>query len=137
MNVPNPQTRILAGVHCTISIASPVAHVVVVEIVGPDIGELGDAPLVVLNDLIAGRQALELFIDARAARGPSVDVSAQWAGWLRENRERFRYVNMLTRSRFVQLTADFVQRFAELGGRMRIFTEPAAFDTALELASRA
>ena len=43
---------------------------------------------------------------------------------------------MLTRSRFVQLTADFVQRFAELGPRMRIFTDPVAFDTALELAVR-
>lgn len=136
MSVPSPQPRVLAGVHCTITIAHPVEHVVIVEITGADIGELGDAPLVVLNDLVAGKQALELFIDARAARGPSVDVSAQWATWLRENRSHFRYVNMLTRSRFVQLTADFVQRFAELGARMRIFTDPSAFDTALELANR-
>jgi hypothetical protein len=43
---------------------------------------------------------------------------------------------MLTRSRFVQLTADFVQRFAELGDRMRILTDPTSFDTAVQLASR-
>jgi hypothetical protein len=40
---------------------------------------------------------------------------------------------MLARSKFVQLTADFVQRFAQLGDRMRIYTEAAAFDTALSL----
>ena len=131
-----PEPRVLAGLHCSITIAHPVEHVLLVEITGFDVGELGEAPLLVLHELLVGKKELELFIDARAARGPSVDVSAQWASWLRENRERFRYVNMLTRSRFVQLTADFVQRFAELGARMRVFTDPSAFDTALELASR-
>jgi hypothetical protein len=30
------------------------------------------------------------------------------------------------------MTADFVRRFADLQGLMRIYTEPAAFDAALE-----
>jgi hypothetical protein len=55
---------------------------------------------------------------------------------LRENRPRFHYVNMLTRSRFVQLTAAFVRRVAELGDYMRVFTDPAAFDTALNISVR-
>jgi len=38
---------------------------------------------------------------------------------------------MLTGSRFIRLTADFVRRFAELGDAMRIYTDPAAFDGAL------
>ena len=38
---------------------------------------------------------------------------------------------MLTGSRFIRLTADFVRRFADLGELMRIYTDPAVFDGAL------
>jgi hypothetical protein len=38
---------------------------------------------------------------------------------------------MLTGSRFVQLSAELVRRFAELGDLMRLYTDPAAFDEAL------
>lgn len=44
---------------------------------------------------------------------------------------RFRHISMLTGSRFIKLTADFVRRFAELGDLMRIYTDPSAFDGAL------
>jgi phage regulator Rha-like protein len=43
---------------------------------------------------------------------------------------------MLTGSRFVQMTADFVRRFAELGDCMLIYTEPSVFDETLEIALR-
>ena len=39
---------------------------------------------------------------------------------------------MLTGSRFVQLTADFVRRFAELGDSMSLYTDGKAFDEALQ-----
>jgi phage regulator Rha-like protein len=42
---------------------------------------------------------------------------------------------MLTGSRFVQLTADFVRRFAELGDAMHVYTDGAAFDEALRAAT--
>jgi hypothetical protein len=38
---------------------------------------------------------------------------------------------MLTGSPFIQLTAGFVRRFADLGEVMRIYTDPAAFEGAL------
>ena len=74
---------------------------------------------------------MELFVDARGARGPSVDVSTEWALWLGSNRERLRHVSMLTASRFVHVTADFVRRFADLGDVMRIYTDPSVFEGAL------
>ena len=43
---------------------------------------------------------------------------------------------MLTGSRFVQMTADFVRRFADLGDAMLIYTEPSVFDETLESALR-
>jgi hypothetical protein len=127
---------VFAGVHCTMAISRPTERAIVIHIAGTDIGELGRRPFAAVDELLKLHTPVELFIDARDARGPSVDVSAQWAAWLREHRERFEHVNMLTRSRFVQLTADFVQRFAELGDRMRIFTDASSFDAALGLQTR-
>ena len=74
---------------------------------------------------------VQLFIDARDVPGVSIAVSGEWAAWLQAHKSQLRNVSMLTGSRFVEVTADFVRRFAALQGIMRIYTEPAAFDAAL------
>jgi len=43
--------------------------------------------------------------------------------------------SVLTGAPFRQLTAKFVQRFADLGELMRIYTDAAAFDAALSKAA--
>lgn len=124
------------GRHSTIAIAQPVPHVVTVTITGRDVGEHGDGPLRMLDELLrAGSYAL--FIDARKTLGASIDVSNVWAQWLRAHRDHLHQVHMLTGSTFVQLTADFVRRFAELGDAMRIYTDGAAFDAALRACAAA
>jgi hypothetical protein len=115
---------------CTMTIDELAPGVVLMVIEGIDIGQLGEAPFRTMAQLLADRR-VELFIDARHARGPSMDVSGDWAVWLGRHRDELRHVSMLTGSRFVQLTADFVRRFAELGEIMRIYTEPSAFEGAL------
>jgi hypothetical protein len=127
--------RVFKALHSTLTIDRPRPHIVTLAIIGRDVGEHGDAPLRALDDeLRAGSFAL--YIDARDTRGASVDVSNIWAQWLRRNRDQLQEIHMLTGSRFVQLTADFVRRFAELGDAMRIYTDGAAFDEALQLATR-
>ena len=122
--------RVFEGQHSTLTIGRPVPHVVLVTIAGRDAGEHGNGPLVALEDeLRAGPYAL--FVDARKTLGASVDVSNVWAQWLRAHRDQLHGIHMLTGSKFVQLTADFVRRFAELGDAMRIYTDGAAFDEAL------
>jgi hypothetical protein len=122
--------RTFEGKHSTFTIDRPVSHVVVVTIRGRDAGEHGDGPLRALDEeMLHG--AFALFIDARATSGASVDVSNIWAQWLRARRDHLDQIHMLTGSRFVQLTADFVRRFAELGDTMRVYTDGAAFDDAL------
>ena len=64
----------------------------------------------------------------------SLDESSEWSRWLSKHKGSLRSIHMLTASRFVQLTANFVRNFAELGELMRIDTEPAAFDAELESA---
>jgi hypothetical protein len=123
------------GLHSTLTITRPAPHVVVVTITGRDAGEHGGGPLRALDDELK-RGSFTLFVDARKTQGASVDVSNVWAQWLRSHRDELWRIHMLTGSRFIQLTADFVRRFAELGDAMRIYTDGAAFDEELALATR-
>jgi hypothetical protein len=121
---------VLEALHCTIAIRRASPRVIVLEIRGHDVGELADRPHRALDALLPARGG-ELYIDARHAQGPSMGVSASWAQWLGSRRDRLQGVSMLTRTRFVEITADFVKRFAELGDAMRIYTDPVAFEAAL------
>jgi hypothetical protein len=125
------------GVHCSFALGRPAANVVVLRISGTDVGELGDAPMRGLDDLLAGAPPVQFFIDARETRGASIAVSGEWAVWLSARKQRFSCISMLVGSRFVEMTADFVRRFAALEGLMRIYTDPAAFDADLSEAARA
>jgi len=126
--------RTYEGLHSTLVITRPAQHVVVLTIAGRDAGEHGDAPLRALDEELR-RGPYSLFVDARATQGASIDVSNVWAQWLRAHRDHLHQIHMLTGSRFVQLTADFVRRFAELGDAMRIYTDGASFDEALRAAT--
>jgi hypothetical protein len=122
-------------VSCDLAVERPAAGLVLIRLNGWDTGEFGDAPMrEIAKDFGAGAP-LELFIDARAVKGATIDVSNDWALWLRANRSRFGHISMLTGSPFVQLTAKFVQRFADLGEIMRIYTDARAFDAALQTAT--
>ena len=125
------------GVSAGLAIERPAAAVVVLSLTGWDTGEFGDAAMKEIAKDFAAGKPLQLFIDARAVKGASIDVSNDWALWLRANRPRFAHVSMLAGAPFVQLTAKFVQRFADLGEIMRIYTDAAAFDDALKAAAGA
>jgi len=123
------------GVHCAFVIERPAPSVLVLRISGTDIGELGDAPMRGLDDCLAGASPFQFFIDARETRGASIDVSGEWAQWLKTRKPCFSRISMLVGGRFIELTAEFVRRFAELEGVMRIYTDPAAFSDALNEAA--
>jgi hypothetical protein len=124
----------LEGINTSMTITRVAPAVVVVTVSGTDAGELGDAPFRELDEQLA-RGAFALFIDARRTKGASVDVSNVWARWLRRHRDDLIRIHMLTGSRFVQMTADFVRRFADLGDAMLIYTDPSVFDETLEIAT--
>lgn len=119
--------------HSVLRIRRPQPGVVLLVITGTDVGEHGDRPFRELDRDVADGP-FDLFVDARASRAVTIDVSGGWSRWLAARREALRSVHMLTGSRFVQLTANFVKNFAELGELMRIYTEPAAFEEALAAA---
>ncbi len=119
------------GSYCTLSINSPAAGVVVLRITGTDVGELGALPMRELENHLSDHRSIALFIDARATKGASTEVSSDWALWLAAHRSRFTQINMLTGSRFIRITAGFVRSFAGLEDLMCIYTDADAFDEAL------
>ncbi|HLJ49670.1 MAG TPA: hypothetical protein VKU01_26840 [Bryobacteraceae bacterium] len=120
------------GVHCNLAIQQFRSGVVVLKISGNDVGEFGDAPMVALSGWLDGRAPVEFFIDAHEVRGASIEVSGDWAQWLGKHRAQLRTITMLTGSHFIRITAEFVRRFADLEGIMRICTEPGVFDRELK-----
>ncbi|HWF11651.1 MAG TPA: hypothetical protein VG297_24455 [Bryobacteraceae bacterium] len=125
------------GIHCTLTIEKSPPHVIVLRISGCDIGEFGEAPMRALNESVSEANPVDLFIDARDVSGASIEVSGEWAAWLGAHRAGLRSVTMLTGSRFVQITAEFVRRFASLEGIMRIGNDSAVFDFELAEATQA
>jgi len=132
MNLRRPVAREMRyeGVHCDVVIEELTDRVILLRICGTDVGEFGEAPMKELNHWMAG-VPVDFFIDARDVRGASIEVSGEWAGWLNAHKEGLKSVTMLTGSRFILITAEFVRRFAGLEGVMRICTEPAVFDRVL------
>jgi hypothetical protein len=96
-----------------------------------DVGELGNRPFQAMAEDLAAHPSVELFIDARCAVAASVAVSNEWSTWLRMNAPRLSRIHMLTATRFVQLSADLVRRFAGLEDRMRLYTDAHVFDEEL------
>jgi hypothetical protein len=131
---PDHRRRSYDSDHCRLTIEQHGTRLVVLKIFGTDVGEFGDAPMATLDKWLAGVDRVELFIDARDVRGATIDVSGEWAIWLGRKKAKFQTVTMLTGSRFIHITAEFVRRFAELDGIMRICTEPGVFDDAIRAA---
>ncbi|HTA45003.1 MAG TPA: hypothetical protein VK789_21290 [Bryobacteraceae bacterium] len=102
------------GIHCDLRIERRSNGVIVLKISGTDVGEFGKAPMKTLNDWIEKSGKIDFFIDAREVRGASISVSGEWASWLNAHKEVLRTVTMIPGSRFVQMTAEFVRRFARL-----------------------
>src|SRR4051812_37072226 len=96
------------GIHCTLRVQRLTPRVIVLRISGCDIGEFGGAPMRALEESVTEAEPVDLFIDAREVSGASIEVSGEWAAWLGAHRAGLRSVTMLTGSRFIEITAQFV-----------------------------
>ena len=117
------------GVNCTLTIKRPRPGTVILIFKGRDVGEFGDAPFQELALDLQQPAPLTIFVDGRDTLAASLDVSGEWAGWLRTNRERIIRLDILVGSRFLQFTAEFVRRFSGFEDRMRVYTDAQAFDS--------
>jgi hypothetical protein len=117
---------------CTVTITKLRESCVLVTLEGRDRGELGREPFVELEKSFSSGHGLTLFIDLEAAVGASLDVSGSWAVWLRANRQNLEQVIMLTGSYFVELSAQTVKRFSDLGEKVRLYSDRSVFEEALQ-----
>ncbi len=124
------------GIHSTLAIHRPAPGVAVIVLSGSDVGEFADFPMRELDKDLEQFGSIELFIDARAVRAASIHVSSDWAVWMNAHRLQLRQIHMLTGSRYVQMTADFVRRFVGLIDHMKLFTDAAAFEETLAASVR-
>jgi hypothetical protein len=124
-----PSRRFVAP-ECTIEVARLRAGRVLVKLEGRDRGQLGREPFAAIEENFSPDRPLELFIDLQSAVGASLDVSGSWAIWLRANRANLAKVSMLTGSSFIQLSAQAVQRFSELGEKAQIYSDRDEFESA-------
>ncbi len=125
----------IVGKHGSIEVSRPSSRVLLVTYAGHDVGEFDDAPFVEMDRQL-GDGELHLFVDGRESKGASVDVSSAWARWLAERRDRLLSVHMLSESRVIQISGNFVKRFAAVGEKMRVHTTYEPFEHALDLALR-
>ena len=125
------QKAFIAG-SCCVAISRVAERRVLVRLLGKDYGELGLEPFRELEKSFVDDGPLELFFDLYSATGATMDVSSSWALWLRRHRNRLGRVSMLTGSTFVSLSAKTVQRFSQLGDKVRLYADPAEFAGALQ-----
>jgi hypothetical protein len=119
------------GLHCELTLSFPGQNVCVATFKGHDVGEFGEAPLLVLDDYLRNTGVMTLFVDGRNVPGASIDVSSAWALWMQKNRPSLQQIHLLCGSRFIQMTAAFVRRFAGLEDRMFIYTDAPMFEVAI------
>jgi hypothetical protein len=119
------------GVHCTLTIRRPRPGTVVAIFQGRDVGEFGEAAFRELDKDLQEYAPINFFVDGRQTLAASLDVSSHWAQWMRDHREKIRRLDILCGSRFLQFTAEFVRRFSGFEDRMRIYTDPEAFEAEL------
>lgn len=112
-----------------ISMLSQTRVLVVLE--GRDVGQLGREPFKQLEESFEAGEPIELFFDLRNALSATMEVSGSWAIWLRTHAARLRHVSMLTARPVIGLSAKTVHSFSLLGEKVRLYSDAAAFETAL------
>jgi hypothetical protein len=116
-----------------ISVLSQTRVLVVLE--GRDLGQLGREPFEQLEKTFDSGKPIDLFFDLRHALGATMEVSGSWAVWLRTHGQRLRHVSMLTARPVIDLSAKAVRSFSLLGEKVRLYSDPLAFENALRSAN--
>jgi len=116
------------------SISKPAPGIVLARLSGPGVMALGSAPLRELTRQVEKSERVELFIDASGLHGSSVEASDAWALWFSRHRTRLKQVNLLPGSGSLHVSQEFLRRFADTSGVLRIYLDRAAYDAAYSTA---
>lgn len=123
----------LSSRRCSFTFRRAAPSVLVVVIEGRDTGQFGPSVFEEIR-LHLGSKPLELFVDARAAAGPTSEVSDAWTRFLSREAKQLRRVSILAASKFVHLTVSVAKLFSRTGELIQIYSDPAVYRAALDRA---
>src|SRR5690606_2911608 len=103
---------------------------------GSDSGQFGTAALDEIRAEIGRRSPLELFVDARAASGPTVKVSEEWTDFFNRRRADLSRAYVLVGSKSLNLTIEIARHLSRTGSLIQIYTDPELFEARLGQSSR-
>ncbi|MBV8881942.1 MAG: hypothetical protein JO332_18440 [Planctomycetaceae bacterium] len=102
-----------------------------IVIAGRDTGQFGTSVFNEIRFHLSGPKALELFVDASEAAGPTTEVSDAWTRFLTKEAPHLKRVTILTVSKFVHLTVSVAKLFSRTGDLIQIYSDPKLFAAAL------
>ncbi len=125
------EVRLTAG-GCTFAYKRVRPGALLVTIAGHDTGQFGTTTLDEIRLEILRHRPLDLFVDAREALAPAMTVSTEWTRFFSMNRDQLRQVDILVRSKIVELTIAIAQHLSHTGQLIKIYSDPAAFRARVE-----
>jgi hypothetical protein len=120
---------------CEFRYHRPRPGVVLIGIAGHDTGQFGTATMDELREDVVRYAPIELFIDMGAAHGPVLPVQEAWTDWFSHHRSALKSVSMLTRSKYMHVTAEIVKLFSRTGELIRVYLDDKPFHEALSRAA--
>lgn len=125
----------LSTARCSFVYDRPRPGVVVCTISGHDDGTFGTATIDELRGDVARYAPVELFIETQDVFTAGTEVRRMWTDWIAANQRGLKSVNILVRSKYLQVTMEVTKLFSRTGELMRIYLDPAAFAEALARAA--
>ncbi|HEX8438304.1 hypothetical protein [Archangium sp.] len=113
----------------------PRPGVVFMRISGDDKGEFGNAPRDELRGDINRYAPVELFVEMDESTGANLPVQEAWTEFFSANRPALKGVSVLTRSKYMHVSAEVVKLFSRTGELIRVYLDPAPFEEALQRAA--
>ena len=106
--------------------------VVFVRFIGDDKGEFGEAPRDELREDLHRYAPVELFFEMEESTGANLPVQEAWTEWFSGNRSELKSVSVLTRSKYMHVSAEMVKLFSRTGELIRVYLDPEPFLEALQ-----
>jgi hypothetical protein len=129
------QVRLSCG-KCEFRFQRPRPGVLQAIIMGADSGQFGTAALDEIRAEIGRQRPVELFVDARKASGPTVEVSEEWTGFFTRHRSDLSRVHVLVGSKALNLTIEIARHLSRTGSLIQIYSDPDIFEARLSQSPR-
>jgi hypothetical protein len=125
----------LSSERCSFTYQRPRPGVVFIRIAGDDRGEFGPAPRDELRGDISRYAPVELFFEMDESTGANLPVQEAWTEFFSGNRPALKSVSILTRSKYMHVSAEMVKLFSRTGELIRVYLDSEPFEEALQRAA--